>query len=203
MVSRLHACSWSPLVGQKLLAVSYRRIKDKIAGRRKTQITETEEQTHLTADLHHRSLFQAESEDTVTAQDVTNTICAGAEEHIDAVEQSSPSEAVRSIESQPMQDDVTSKPFEDLTVHIGNMLELENGQIVMRRTLRDPQSWFASSDTGTFDFEKVHRSVGLPAGWVKELFFFPDVTKDPHSVLDEDELLGAIQHLYKQSAKEH
>lgn len=49
---------------------------------------------------------------------------------------------------------------------------------------------------------KVLHSMGLPAGQEKELFFFPAVTKEPYSIRDEEELLGRIQHLYKQGAKE-
>ena len=52
-------------------------------------------------------------------------------------------------------------------------------------------SWSSAGDS--FDFEKICKSVGVTAGWEKELFFFPDVNKDPHNILDEDELQGEIQ----------
>jgi hypothetical protein len=72
----------------------------------------------------------------------------------------------------------------------------------MRRTLRNPESWTESSAPSRFDFEKVRHSVRVRVGWGKELYFFPDLSKDPHSILNEDGLDGAIRCLYKQSVKE-
>ncbi|GAB7334606.1 hypothetical protein MBLNU13_g06574t3 [Cladosporium sp. NU13] len=73
----------------------------------------------------------------------------------------------------------------------------------MRKTLRDPQSWFKSSATQTFDFENsTPGCVAASAGGEKDLFFFPDIDHDPYCILDEEEMRDAIQHPYKQSAKE-
>lgn len=107
------------------------------------------------------------------------------------------------IEPESTQDNLTPKRLEELTIYIDTIVELNHGQLVMHATLRNPRSWFDDSVAGTFDFEKVRRSVGVPAGCEKELFFFPATSHDPHTILDEEELLGTIQHLYEQSVKKH
>lgn len=186
-------------IGQKLLLVSFRRIKDKISGRRGTH-AEVIEQGEQQA---HRMSSPAESENTLNTPDINSISSASAEEDIASAEQPSLISAVANIRSEPALDNLRPRHFEDLTIYIGTIVELDRGQLIMRKTLRDPQDWFESSAPGTFDFGKVRRSVGAPAGWETELFFFPDTSQGPHTILDEEELLGGIQHLYKLSAKEN
>lgn len=65
----------------------------------------------------------------------------------------------------------------------------------------DPQSCFKRSAGDSFDFGKVCKSIEVTAGCEKELFFFPDEHKDPHSTLDEQEMQGGIRYLCTQNAK--
>lgn len=207
-------------IGQKLIAISRRRIRNKVIGGRKTVAQSLGQASGQTNHTRGQTALQAVKQIALPAQDITthsqnapqavkqsampaqSTAFAETEDIMTSTEQPSYSESSEKVKPDTMQGISSSRPLEDLTIHIGTTFELENEQLVMRRTLRDPKSWFDSSAPGTFDFEKVRRSVGVSAGWEKELFFFPDVTKDPHSILDEDELLGGIQHLYKQSVKE-
>ena len=195
-------------IGQKLLVVSYRRIKDRVTGGRRTQTmqrlrTEHDEQhTDLTDHDNHQAATAPSvgSENNMPAQESTDS--AITDDSMAVPEQLSHSSAVSSNELETPDDGKIFRLFKDLIIHIGTISELERGQLVMRRTFRDPQSWVKSSAPVSFDFGKVCRSLGVTAGWEKELFFFPDVNRDPHSILDEDELQGGIQYLYKQSAKE-
>lgn len=124
-------------IGQKLFTVSFRRMKDRVTGRRLTQaqrITQFEQQGQQPDNVHHRT--------------------------------SSP---VANIEPESTQDNLRPKRLEDLTIYINIIVELDHGRLAMHATLRDPQSWFDDSVAGTFDFEKVRRSVGVPARCEKEL----------------------------------
>lgn len=192
-------------IRQKLLTVSYRRIKEEATGRRKTltleQIAQSEQQANQTDQANDHRSPAAESESTLTAQAEPSTSSASAVGSPAAAEQLLRPRAVANIESRPKKHNLQPQRFEDLTIHVGNIFELEE-QLIMRRTFRDPQSWVKSSAGDSFDFEKVCKSVGVTAGWEKELFFFPDVSKDPHNILDEDELQGGIQYLCTQNAKE-
>jgi hypothetical protein len=184
-------------IGQKLLLVGFRRNKDRITGRRRTQ---TEDIEQAGQQVHRRSP-PAESQNTLITQDLTSMSSASAEERMTTVEQSSHLDAASNIECE-IGGDAGPGLVESLTIHIGTIVELDQDQLLMRRTLRDPHTWFESSTPGVFDFEKVCQSIGITAGWEKELYFFPDLSKDPHNILDGDELHGAVRCLYKQSVKE-
>jgi hypothetical protein len=244
-------------IGQKLLYVSYSRIKCKNSKERKSwpQQTEHDEQPSAgTVHTYHRGLSPSQSDKPPTIQDVTSPSSATTEQGIVAVKQpssstpfartphthgrivsptgsgnastiqdiTSPSSATtkqgrlaakRSSSSGPFNtpakvksrrtaSNVSAISPEDLTIHIGTIFEEQDGSLSMRRTLRNPESWTESSAPNRFDFEKVRHSVRVRVGWGKELYFFPDLSKDPHSILNEDELDGAIRCLYKQSVKE-
>ena len=191
-------------IGQKLITVSRHRIRGKLTGKRKAPaepIEQYEQPNVRTAQAHHRVMSPTGSEDNLSAQDTTSSASAG-NGMAAAQEQVSHAHSGVSITSEPMHGDVRRRPIKDFAIHIGTIFELETKQHMMPRTFRDPKNWFKSSAPGTFDFEKVCRSVGVTAGWEKELFFFPDVNKDPHSILDEDELQGGIQYLCTQTTKE-
>jgi hypothetical protein len=191
-------------IGQKLIAVSRRRIREKLAGKRKapaTSIEQDEQQIVRATHANHRILSPTESEDTLFVQETASSTSAGHGTSA-AGEQVSRSNAGANLTAELKHGDVRPNLCEDLTIHVGNILELDNDQLIMRRTFRDPKTWVKSSAPGIFDFEKVCRSVGVTGGWEKELFFFPDVNKDPHSILDEDELRGGIQYLCTQNSKE-
>ena len=166
-------------------------------GRRRTQTEDSE----LAGQQVHRRSTPAESQNTLTPQDLTSLSSASAEEGVTIVQRNSRLDAASNIECE-MGGDAGPGFLESLTMHIGTIVELDHDQLLMRRTLRDPQTWLESSTPGIFDFEKVCQSIGITAGWEKELYFFPDLSKDPHNILDEDELHGAVRCLYKQSVKE-
>jgi hypothetical protein len=189
-------------LGQKLLIISFRKIKDRITGRRGTQtlqIAQTGRRALSATHLPDRMSSPTESEDTLTTQDVASISSAGVKQGSVAIKQRSPSSTVANTDTSPTPNH--NNALTDLTIHIGTIFELEE-QLIMRRTFRDPKSWVKSSAPGIFDFEKVCHSVGVTGGWEKELFFFPDMNKDPHSILDEDELQGEMQYLCTQNAKE-
>lgn len=191
-------------LGQKLLVVSYRKIQDEAAGRRvpmEEMVAPSEQQAHQTDDAQP-PMSPTESENTVTTQAATITPSASAKAGKAAAKQPSRSSAV-AIKSRPTKNKRKNERFGDLTIYIGTIIELDDGQLVMRKSLRDAQSWLDNSAPKIFDFETVRRSVGLPAGCGKELFFFPDMNKDPHTMLNEEELLGGLGHLMRKSTKEH
>jgi hypothetical protein len=184
-------------VGQKLLSVSFRRIKDRVTGRRRTQ---TEDSEQSGQQFNHRSP-PAASQNTLSTQDLTSMSSASAEESMTTVEQNSHLDSASNIECE-MRGDAGLGLLRSLTIHIGTIVKLDHDQLLMRQTLRDPQTWFESSTPEIFYFEKACQSIGITVGWEKELFFFPDLSKDPHNILDEDEMHRAVRCLYKQSVKE-
>lgn len=189
-------------IGQKLLRVCFERTKDKVTGRRRKNAEHHEQGEHQTDLLHpqNESGSSADSELTLPTQELAGS--ANAEDSTPTSEQTCPSGNVSSIELEGKHGDSRPKLIGNLTIHIGTIFELENNQLVMRRTFRDPQSWMKGSAGQSFDFQKVCSSVGVTAGGEKELYFFPDVNKDPHNILDEDELQGGIQCLCTQNASE-
>lgn len=184
--------------------MNIRKIKDEAAGKRESWTERTvqpDQQAHRTGHIRQQ-MSPAESENTLNTQAATSTRSASAVGSPAAADQPSESDPVANIQPMPTKKDLEPPRFEDLTIYIGTITESNHGQIFMRKTLRDPQTWFKNLATQAFNFENVRRSVGALAGEQKEIFFFPQMSHDPHTALDEGELHGAIQHLYKQSATE-
>jgi hypothetical protein len=188
-------------LGQKLLVVSYRKIQDEATGRRKPWtegIAQFGQQVRQKDHAHHR-MSPVESGNIQATQAGTSARSRSAKEDTATAEQTFHVDSAIDIESES---GGTPRNLENLAIHIGTISELESGQLVMRRTFRDPQDWVKSSVPGTFHFSEVCQSVGVTAGREKELFFFPDPNKDPHNILDEDELRGAIQYLCTRNTQE-
>lgn len=92
--------------------------------------------------------------------------------------------------------------FEDLTIDVCTIFELDDGSPSMRRIRRNLESWTTIFAPNRFSFGKVCESVRVTGQWDRELYFFPNVSKGPHIIVGEDKLDGAIRCLYKQSIKE-
>lgn len=189
-------------IGQKLLSVTYSRIKEQLRKTQPDQIEDDAQPTVRTAHARARVVSTTETQNSLSTQEITRTRSAHTEQGISTAEQLSSFNTVAHVESQPAGSNARSASFEHLTIHIGTIFEMENGCLIMRRTLRNPESWAQSSASNSFDFEKVCQSVGVTSGWEKELYFFPDLSKDPHNILDENELDGAVHCLYNQGVKE-
>lgn len=129
-------------LGQKLLLVSFRKIKDKMTGRRgvqTSQIAQAGRQTRSSTRSCDRMSSPADSEDTLTTQNTTITSSAGAKYGRAATKKRSLSDTVASTEMGPTQSHNNSIQPADLAIHIGTIFELEE-QLIMRRTFRDPKS---------------------------------------------------------------
>ena len=139
-------------IGQKLLLVCFRRIKDRAMGRSHTRAEYPKQVKHQTDHLHQQneSGSSADSELTLPGQEIAGS--SNAEDSAPTPEQTCPSENVRNIELEGKHGDSRPKLMKNLTIHIGTILELENNQLFMRRTFRDPQSWLKSSAGQSFDF---------------------------------------------------
>lgn len=163
-------------IEQKLLSVSYSRIKVQNK-RRKARAERTQQSERPIAPKAHtrdRTMSPTEPEDTPTTQDVTSTRSVTVEQDIVAAKQPSPASlnTVSDDEQEPTASKTTSITFVDLIIHIGTIFELEDGSLCMRRTLRNPETWTDSFAPNRFNFEKLCQSVQVTEQWNRELYFF-------------------------------
>jgi hypothetical protein len=186
-------------IGQKLITIARHRASNaasKAASNATTRRAKEAEQHPRRSDcMHRRSSSEAVTENAPSAQATPDRTD---EETVPPEEESLPPADSEFEATQPIP---KSGELKDLEIHIGTIFELENGLLKLRRTYRNPSSWLDDSAPERFSFDKVCQSLRITSGWEKELYFFPDVTKDPHNILDEGELDGAVQLLRKQNSK--
>jgi hypothetical protein len=181
-------------IGQKLIAVCCTRYHAQKNLNKRKAAAERGEETEQQA-VRRRNKSKAATENAPSAQVTPDRT---AEDNVPPGEESLPSVDGEFGATQAIP---KSGELKDLEIHIGTIFELDTGLLKLRRTYRDPSSWIDDSAPERFNFDKVCRSLGITGGWEKELYFFPDVAKDPHNVLDGDELRGAVQCLRKQRSK--
>jgi hypothetical protein len=185
-------------IGQKLITIARHRASNaasKAASNATTRRAKEAEHPWRSDHMHRRSSSEAATENAPSAQAAPDRTD---EETVPPEEESLPPADSESDATQAI-----SKPRElkGLEIHIGTIFELDTGLLKLRRTYRNPSSWTDESAPERFSFEKVCQSLAITSGWEKELYFFPDVTKDPHNILDEEELHGAVQLLREQNSK--
>jgi hypothetical protein len=194
-------------IGQKLITVSRREAK-KRSNKRKAEAQRARSAVQRTrlSDLADRwSTSEADTDNAFSAQEVpTRTpedTVATEEDPLDSNGKVKSKLGATQAIPKPRQLKGKPRQLKDLEIHIGTIFKLDTGLLKMRRTYRDPSSWIDDSAPENFNFDKVCQSLGITGGGEKELYFFPDVTKDPHNILDGDELRGAVQLLRKQNSK--
>jgi hypothetical protein len=177
-------------IGQKLITVTRDRAK-KARGKRKEAAKRTEQRQTV----NRQNSSDAATERTFSTQATPDRT---AEETITPEEETLLINGTADRECETPQAIPKPRELKDLEIHIGTIFELDTSLLKMRRTYRNPSSWIDDSAPERFNFDKVCQSLGITGGWEKELYFFPDVTKGPHNILDEEELDGAVQLLRKQ-----
>lgn len=91
-----------------------------------------------------------------------------------------------------------SKPtFEEAEVHVGWVLQQEDGSFVLEKGFRSLRTWFVSSESWQYDYEELRRSLRITTDSGLQVFWFEDKSQEPWVARDDQAIAGAIERMHK------